>query len=225
MPRLKRNIMDDGFQPELAEGALFDGLLEMPLIKRSDEIVIPARMVPFSKRKHATSSDFICFNELDPVFSDVVKDPASFVGELKGAAGIVSTDNSLYFDCPLAVQIANTYRNRVIGHFFQKNGLNVVPLIRWSDERTYTTEYLPEKLAFLGVEKNAVVSVGTFGAIQTRKEKYHFKAGLEAMLEELTPVVVLVYGSKPANVFGEYESCTEFVQYPDWTTLMKGGDR
>ena len=225
MPRRKRNTMDDGFQPELAEGASFDGLLEMPIIKRSDEIAIPARMVPFSKRKHANNSDFICFNELDPVFSDVVKNPAAFISELKGAAGITSTDNSLYFDCPLAVQIANTYRNRVVGHFLQKNGLNVVPLIRWSDERTYTTICLPEKLAFLGVEKNAVVSVGTFGAVQTRKEKYHFKAGLEAMLKELAPTVVLVYGSKPENIFGEYESCTKFVQYPDWTTLMKGGGR
>ena len=62
MPRLKRNAMDDGFQPELAEGASFDGLLEMPVIKRSDEIVIPTRMVPFSKRKYATSSDLVCFN-------------------------------------------------------------------------------------------------------------------------------------------------------------------
>lgn len=223
MPRQKRNTMDDGFQPELAEGASFDGLLEMPVIKRNDEVVIPTRMVPFSKRKYATSSDFICFNELDPIFSDVVKDPAAFISELKGAAGITSTDNSLYFDCPLAVQIANTYRNRVIGHFFQKNGLNVIPLIRWSDERTYTTGCFSEKLAFLGVERNAVVAVGTFGAIQTRKEKYHFKAGLEAMLEELAPIVVLVYGSKPKSVFEEYEPYTKFVHYPDWTTLMKRG--
>ncbi|MBQ8094277.1 MAG: DUF4417 domain-containing protein [Clostridia bacterium] len=48
--------------------------------------------------------------------------------------------------------------NRAIGHHLQQNGLYVVPNIRWGDERSYTTSVLPEKVAFLGVEKHCIVS-------------------------------------------------------------------
>ncbi|MBR6228616.1 MAG: DUF4417 domain-containing protein, partial [Eubacterium sp.] len=44
-------------------------------------------------------------------------------------------------------------KSRAIGYFFQKNRVYVIPCVRWGDERTYTTRVLPEKVAFLGVEK------------------------------------------------------------------------
>ena len=48
---------------------------------------------------------------------------------------------------------------------------------------------------------------------------------LEEMLYELEPEVVLVYGSMPKQVFGDYINCTKFIQYDNWTTRMhKGGD-
>ena len=45
------------------------------------------------------------------------------------------------------------------------------------------------------------------------------------MLEELEPDVVLVYGSMPDSIFGDYLHSTRFVQYDDWTKIMHGGDR
>ena len=38
----------------------------------------------------------------------------------------------------------------VLHHYMQRQGLYVIPNVRWGDERTYTCEYLPEPLAFLG---------------------------------------------------------------------------
>jgi hypothetical protein len=43
------------------------------------------------------------------------------------------------------------------------------------------------------------------------------------MLIELEPTDVLVYGSMPKSVFGDYLQCTRFHQYDDWTTFKKGG--
>ena len=57
--------------------------------------------------------------------------------------------------------------------------------------------------------------------IKTTLEKEHFKAGLKAMLEYLTPRVVLVYGSMPKAIFEEFEKKTTFYRYPDWTTFTK----
>ena len=124
---------------------------------------------------------------------------------------------------PLCLQIVNTYFNRAVGAYYQSRGMYVIPNIRWGDERTYTTCELPEKIAFLGVPKHSIVSVGTYGCIRTAEDKYYFKSGLEEMLQELEPQVVLVYGRMPETIFRDYKNCTEFVQYDDWTTRKKKG--
>ena len=78
-------------------------------------------------------------------------------------------------------------------------------------------------MAFLGIEKHSIVAVGTYGCSRTRDDKYHLQAGLEAMLEILEPVVVLVYGAMPKSVFADYYNMTKFVHYPDWNTNVHNG--
>ena len=51
MVKRKANL-DDGCNPELVAGAVFDGELEIPVIHAPAEIVIPSGITPFSKRKH-----------------------------------------------------------------------------------------------------------------------------------------------------------------------------
>ncbi len=125
---------------------------------------------------------------------------------------------------PFAVQIANVYRNRAIGSYYQRNGAYVIPQVRWGNALTYTTMVLPERVAFLGVEKHSIVAIGTFGCFKTRNDKYHFEAGLAAMLETLEPEIVLVYGSMNEKVFGPYLHSAKFASYADWTTHMRGGN-
>jgi len=74
----------------------------------------------------------------------------------------------------------------------------------------------------LGAPKNSVVSVGTYGCVQSKENKYYFREGLEAMLDELTPEVVLVYGSMPKKIFSaDILSKTNFVLYPDWISQVR----
>ena len=47
--------IDDGCESWLVEGARYDGLLEIPVIRRPERIAIPANMVPFSKRTFVDS--------------------------------------------------------------------------------------------------------------------------------------------------------------------------
>ena len=93
----------------------------------------------------------------------------------------------------------------------------MIPNIRWGDERTYTTNVLPDKLAFLGVEKHSIVSIGSYGCIQNVQKRIHAKAGLKAMLESLEPSVVIVYGPMPDEVFAEFNHCTQFVHFDNLT--------
>ena len=115
----------------------------------------------------------------------------------------------------------NVYRNGAIGHFLKKNGAYVITNVRWGDERSYTTNVLPEKFAFLGAPKNSIVSIGTYVCIRSKEDKYYFREGLESMLDELIPEVVLVYGSMPKSVFAGVKSKTNFVHYPDWISQVR----
>ncbi len=219
---MPRNKIDDGFNPELVCGAFFDGLLEIPHIKKPDKIIIPSELIPFSQRNRSNNhNEFVHFYEHDKNFATVLTAAKEHFDCLKKFQGVISPDCSLYRDMPLVLQIANTYMNRAIGHYLQSKGLYVVPNIRWGDERSYTTIELPEKFAFLGVPKHSIVSIGTYGCIKSKENKIYFTEGLEAMLDELEPEVVLVYGGMPDSIFSKFNNKARFVHYPDWTSLQK----
>ena len=61
------------------------------------------------------------------------------------------------------------------------------------DELTYTIRVFHERIAFLGVEQEIIVAIGTYGCIDGFENKYHFEAGLDAMLQTLLPKIVLVF--------------------------------
>jgi hypothetical protein len=220
----RKNIIDDGFRADLVERASFDGIMEIPHINRPTQIIIPNNLIPFKERdKTKDYNEFVCFYEHDKNFSDCLLATDQFIDDLKSFKGIISPDCSLYWDMPLCLQVANIYMNRAVGYYFQEKGLYVIPNIRWGDERTYTTVELPERVAFLGVDKHSIVSVGTYGCVQSKEAKYHFREGLIAMLDELEPEVVLVYGPMPKKVFEGLYNRTNFVNYPDWITYKKAG--
>ena len=104
------------------------------------------------------------------------------------------------------LQQANTYMNRAVGFFLQKNGIPVIPNIRWSDESSF--EY-----CFLGVPKGSIVSVSTHGCLKSSEQKQMFKTGMVAMLEEIRPQAVLVHGFMPDSVFGDFKDIVPLYRY------------
>lgn len=223
---MSKIIIDDGFNPEFVETAFFDGVLEMPVISRPEKIIVPKYLIPFTARNRSdAASSLVVFYEFDANFGNILRNPDQYIADVKRFLGVVTLDNSVYVDSPLTVQIANVYRSRAIGHHFQRNGLYTVPNVRWGDERSYTTAVLPEKFAFLGLPKHSIYSVGTYGCCKTAEERYHLRHGLISMIEELEPEIILIYGAMPDSVFHGLTSLTRFIQFPDWTTLKKGGDQ
>ena len=221
------NLFYDGFNSKLIETALFEGFLEIPILEAPKEIVIPSVAVPFSKRKAITkpSEEMLVFYEQDPKFREFISIPQNYIDELKDVQIISTPDCSLYRDMPLWEQIANIGVSRSVGYYLQQQGKYVIPNARWGDERTYTKgnfDYIP---AFSGIPKNSVVSIGTYGCSKSKEDKYYLEAGLEAMLIELTPQDVIVYGSYNVKIFGKYERHTRFHYLPDWTTYVHKGKK
>lgn len=169
-------IIDDGFRADLVKDAFFEGAMEIPIIKKPEKIVIPEALIPFSKRKRSNEhKEAIHFYEHDRVFAPLIMDVEKYLDEIKRFPAVISPDCSLYVDMPLCLQIANTYMNRAIGAYLQSKGIYVIPNVRWGDERSYTTCELPEKFAFLGIEKHSIVSIGTYGCIQGKDYEGYYR--------------------------------------------------
>lgn len=186
-------------------------------------------MIPFSKRKKSKNfEECVVFYEHDIKFKTILTATKKYLDDLKKYSAVVSPDCSLYRDMPLAVQIINTYMSRAVGSYLQNNGVNIIPNIRWSDERSYSDisvinppnqNLYPEKpFAFCGVEKHGIYSIGTYGCINGEENMFHFKEGLKAMIYYLEPKTILVYGTMQNNVFDEYKEKVQFVHYEDWIT-------
>ena len=205
MSRLKLKN-DDCYHPEYLKGAEFVGKYQMPNLMKQ-EILVPTQLLSFGKRNLSNdNSETIHFYMGDPTFNQVFKNPDKYLNQLKKFPSIIGTDKSLYFDMPLALQIANTYFNREFDYYARSQGFKVIPNVRWSDPRSF--EY-----CFDGIPQNSIVAIGTHGCIKTYEEKYYFKIGLNEMLNKLHCHTVVVYGAMPHEVFDEFMNRTHFVHF------------
>ena len=64
--------------------------------------------------------------------------PRQYLDKLKKFQGIISPDFSLYRNMPLCMQMWNTYRGRALANFLSENDINIIPNVRFGDERTYS---------------------------------------------------------------------------------------
>lgn len=205
--RRRKSIFDDGFQSYLTEGAELVGDAGIPMLMHLDNVQIPADIFPFGKANVCKNRrQYIHFYQHDKEFSRVLTATTRYLDVLKLYDGVITPDCSMQIGQSPCLQQANTYMNRAVGYFLQRNGIPVIPNIRWSDESSFA-------YCFLGVYPGSIVSVSTHGCIQSRDQRRMFKTGLEAMLNELRPSSVLVHGYMPDDVFGEYLNQVDFHRY------------
>lgn len=218
------NLFYDGFNSKLIETAMYESMLEIPILDKPNKMIIPKRAVPFSKREQINSPlDMLVFYEQDPAFREFVSVPQVFDEQLSNVYIMSTPDASLYRDMPLWEQLANIGVSRSVGYYEQKKGKYIIPNVRWGDERTYTKKLFDIPPAFAGVPKNSIVSIGTYGCCQKKEDKFYLSSGLYSMLEYLTPSDVVVYGSFNKKYIQQYEKYTCFHILPDWITYKRGG--
>ena len=131
---------DDLRRSRLATGASFDSVLEIPFIAPPSIGVPPRAAIPFSARARSKDhSELLVFDEYEMEFQELIENPDMFIDELYEYPAVFSPDLSIYRNAPLSAQISNVYDSRLTGSYLQRNGVNVVPFIRWGDERSFTT--------------------------------------------------------------------------------------
>lgn len=205
---MKKSIFDDGFQAYLTEGAAFVGDAGIPALMELDNVQTPKSIVSFAKARNKKTNrrQYVHFYMFDDRFSVVLTATTRYLDLLKEYDGVITPDCSMAIGQSKCLQEANTYMNRAVGYYLQKNGIPVIPNIRWSDESSF--EY-----CFLGVPKHSIVSVSTHGCIKSVEERAMFKTGVSAMINTLEPTTILVHGYMPDDIFGDFKNKANFHRY------------
>lgn len=187
----------DVFHAFLVEKANYEGTEEIPCIKTS--ILIPQKVITFSKALTSTDYDqWVVFYEQDERFIRLWNKPHKYLNILKKFKGVITPDFSLYRNMPLVMQKWATYQGKALGVWLQNEGIEIIPNVRFADERSYD-------FCFDGVEKNSTVAIGTHGCIKKLTDRAYFEKGLSKMVEQLQPKTIIVYGAAPDYIFGEYK--------------------
>ena len=204
------------YRPELVRGAEFEKIFEFPIIKPKTT-KIPKYLVPFEKRHKILESEkkkvALHFYTRDSNFEKVIERPEKYINEFKQFCGIISLDTTIYTDAPHINQINVMYENRAIDFFWRQHGVNVISNIRWGDIRSFP-------YCLLGLKPYFVYAISTHGCIRDKEKKLMLKEGLCKMLKKLCPLLVLVHGPMPKEIFGQYERCFKFLHYDTWIDIV-----
>lgn len=151
---------------------------------------VPEHFIPFNCA--LTSTDYDCgvhFFIDDYQFERIWNSPERYLDFLKKFKCVTSPDFSLYANMPFPLQIYNTYRNRLLTVWMQKNGVNVLPSVSWSDELSY-------RFSFEALPMYSTVAVSTTGAMASDNSRRLFRNGFIEMCRCLSPSNIIVFGKR-----------------------------
>lgn len=192
-----KNESSDVFRSFLVRDANYTDGIELPCLKTSRQL--PNKLIPFSYAISSADTDqWVVFYESDSKFERVWNNPKRYLPILKKFRGVISPDFSLYRDMPLCMQQWSAYKGRALAHWWQSNGIEVIPNVRFADERSYS-------FCFDGIEPYSIVAVGTHGCIKNKANRAYFQRGLSEMICRLHPHTIIVYGSTPDSLFLRYK--------------------
>lgn len=163
----------------------------------------PARLVAYTDRRaidHAATQRHPLFGPAAAVhfflddyrFETVWNKPERGLSRCRQVGAALTPDFSLWTTMPAAMQLWQVYRSRWCGAWLLSHGIDVIPTVSWSTPDSYV-------FAFAGIPTGSVVAVSTVGTWRDRQARTLFAAGFDAMLEQLRPATVLVYGKPPTE--------------------------
>lgn len=208
----KNKEIKDTFQAFLVDGADFTDIEQYPILEK-DMISndIPNKIISFDKYREEKdlSNCFICFYAPDESFEKVRRNPKRYLDLFKRCKGIIGFDFSVHTDMPLIKQKSQMNDNLSLTFYYAKQGIKVIPNIRYGIEDT-ADEYLKS------FPKNTLIAVGTHGFIKTKLHKYYWLRFLEKIIDELNPTGIIVYGTLYGSIFDSIKKKVPVYCYDSW---------
>ena len=101
---------------------------------------------------------------------------------------VISTDFSIYTNMVLIQKLWNSFRNKLMSAFYQRNGVNLIPAPSWGDLDNI-------ELYMEGWPKDSLIAVNSTGIGQDKQCRHIWLDGYYAMLDILKPIHILRYGA------------------------------
>lgn len=162
------------------------GAYDMPVIDAVNHV--PRDLISFNYILSRDDFDKgVHFYIDDYQFERIWNTPDKYMDRMAMYDCALTPDFSLYLDMPIAMQIWNVYRSRLIGQMMQDAGITVIPTLQWSDKRSFD-------FCFDGIEPGGVVSVSTIGVKRDKDALGIWYAGMDEAIERLNPSHVVCYG-------------------------------
>lgn len=177
---------------ENAQRMLFDGVGQYSTPAIEPTQFDNAEFIGFNYARSAKNPEdkAVHFFLDDYQFNRVWTDPDRYIPMLQRFKYVLTPDFSLYTDFPKALQIYNHYRKHWLGAYWQMYGINVIPTICWSDQKSF-------EWCFDGEPTQSVVAVSSVGTQNNKEKKQCFLDGYHEMVERLQPTQIIFYGRVP----------------------------
>lgn len=170
---------------------------QMPIIENNN--YIPSNLIGFNYAKTSKEKNVgIHFYLDDYQFERLWNRPEDYIEILKQYECILSPDFSLYMDMPMPMKIWNIYRSRLIGQYYQSQGIKVIPTLSWAEEETF-------QFCFEGIPQGSIVSISTIGVKKNKEALKIWKQGVDELIKRIKPSTILIYGGKLDYDYGDIE--------------------
>lgn len=129
--------------------------------------------------------------------------PNKYLDFLRKLQCVLSTDFSLFSNMLQMQKFWNSFRNKLLSAFYQRNGISLIPAPSWGD--------LPNIDIYMeGWPRDSVIAINSTGVGKDKRCQHIWLEGYYAMLEILNPRHILRYG---AFIDGERKEISTY--YPN----------
>lgn len=202
----ERHRTNDTYNLGIMDNENVSDFWQMPIIKNDN--FIPSKLIGFNYAKTSKEKDVgIHFYLDDYQFERLWNKPDEYVDILKQYECMLSPDFSLYMDMPMPMKIWNIYRSRLIGQYYQSQGIKVIPTLSWAEPETF-------QFCFEGIPQGSIVSISTIGVKKNKEALKIWKQGVDELIKRIKPSTILIYGGKLDYDYGD----TEVIYYENEVT-------
>lgn len=162
---------------------------QMPIIHKTKFVpndMIGFKYVKADENSSAETCGIHCFID-DYQFERLWNRPNEYIELVRPYQCMLSPDFSLYTDMTMPTKIWNVYRSRLIGAYYQAQGIEVIPTVQWAEAETF-------EFCFKGIEQGGTVAVSTIGVKEDPECYALWVAGMQEMIKQVKPKTILVYG-------------------------------
>lgn len=193
--------MTDDTLSVLLDGARICGKYDFPAVRAC--ALTPKKLIPFNYALTSEEKEgWLHFFVDDYQFERLWNNPMKYLPIIKRFDGVIAPDFSMFEPMSLARQIHNCWRNRVIAAWLQREGVNVIPTVEWSDRASL-------EWCLDGLPTGSTLAVQTNGCFVSTRSKANFIRGMDYVCNELSPSAILIYGR--GEEFKNYFPNTYFV--------------